>query len=126
MFDVHVLALDLAKRSFQVCGTARGGAVLFNRTVSRAKLGIAEHLIHQPGVQLVIVLDPEPGREEALAHEADLVLDLPLPRWRPAGRRTSRDRRPTAVPDRSGSSPRRAGAGHAAWQHRRDRHWPTR
>lgn len=38
MSDVHVLAIDLAKRSFQVCATARGGAVLFNRTVSRAKL----------------------------------------------------------------------------------------
>ena len=38
MPDVHVLAIDLAKRSFQVCGTDRGGAVLFNRTVSRAKL----------------------------------------------------------------------------------------
>ncbi len=38
MSDVHVLAIDLAKRSVQVCGTARGGAVLFNRTVSRAKL----------------------------------------------------------------------------------------
>jgi transposase len=38
MSDVHILAIDLAKRSFQVCATARGGAVLFNRTVSRAKL----------------------------------------------------------------------------------------
>lgn len=38
MSEVHVLAIDLAKRSFQVCATARGGAVLFNRTVSRAKL----------------------------------------------------------------------------------------
>ncbi len=38
MSDVHVLAIDLAKRSFQVCATDRGGAVLFNRTVSRAKL----------------------------------------------------------------------------------------
>jgi len=36
--DVHVLATDLAKRSFQVCATDRGGAVLFNRSVSRAKL----------------------------------------------------------------------------------------
>jgi len=26
MAEVHVLAIDLAKRSFQVCGTARGGA----------------------------------------------------------------------------------------------------
>lgn len=38
MSDVHILAIDFAKRSFQVCGTDRGGAVLFNRTVSRAKL----------------------------------------------------------------------------------------
>ncbi len=38
MSDVHVLAIDLAKRSFQVCATDRGGAVLFNRTVSRSKL----------------------------------------------------------------------------------------
>ncbi len=32
------MAIDLAKRSFHVCGTVRGGAVLFNRTVSRSKL----------------------------------------------------------------------------------------
>ena len=38
MTDVHILAIDLAKRGFQVCGTAVGGAVLFNRMVSRAKL----------------------------------------------------------------------------------------
>ena len=38
MSEVHILAIDLAKRSFQICATAPGGAVLFNRTVSRAKL----------------------------------------------------------------------------------------
>jgi transposase len=38
MSDVHVLAIDLAKRSFQVCATDRGGAVLFNRMLSRPKL----------------------------------------------------------------------------------------
>lgn len=38
MFQVHVLAIDLAKRSFQVCATAAGGAVLYNRTLSRTKL----------------------------------------------------------------------------------------
>lgn len=38
MSNVYVLAIDLAKRSFQVCATERGGAVLFNRTVSRARL----------------------------------------------------------------------------------------
>lgn len=29
MSEVHILAIDLAKRSFQVCATALGGAVLF-------------------------------------------------------------------------------------------------
>lgn len=38
MTDIQIIAIDLAKRSFQVCATAPGGAVLFNRTVSRAKL----------------------------------------------------------------------------------------
>jgi len=38
MTQVHILAIDLAKRSFQACGTDRGGAVLFNRVVSRARL----------------------------------------------------------------------------------------
>lgn len=38
MTDVYILAIDLAKRSFQVCATAPGGAVLFNRMVSRVKL----------------------------------------------------------------------------------------
>ncbi|EQB11424.1 IS110 family RNA-guided transposase [Sphingobium lactosutens] len=38
MADVHILAIDLAKRSFQVCATDPGGTVLFNRTVSRSKL----------------------------------------------------------------------------------------
>ncbi|WP_259666536.1 hypothetical protein [Rhizobium bangladeshense] len=34
----HILAIDLAKRSFQVCATDRGGAVLCNRVLSRARL----------------------------------------------------------------------------------------
>ena len=38
MTDVYILAIDLAKRSFQVCATDRGGAVIFNRMVSRSKL----------------------------------------------------------------------------------------
>ena len=38
MADIQILAIDLAKRSFQICATGPGGAVLFNRTVSRAKL----------------------------------------------------------------------------------------
>ncbi len=38
MANVHILAIDLAKRNFQVGATAAGGAALFNRMVSRAKL----------------------------------------------------------------------------------------
>ncbi len=38
MTEVHMLSIDLAKRSFQVCATDVGGAVLFNRMVSRSKL----------------------------------------------------------------------------------------
>jgi transposase len=38
MSNVYVLAIDLAKRSFQVCATECGGAVLFNRSVSRVRL----------------------------------------------------------------------------------------
>jgi len=38
MADIHILAIDIAKRSFQVCATDQGGAVLYNRVISRAKL----------------------------------------------------------------------------------------
>lgn len=37
MTNVHILAIDLAKRSFQICATSPGGTALLNRTVSRAK-----------------------------------------------------------------------------------------
>src|SRR5208282_6069766 len=49
------------------------------------RLGPGDAFVHQPGVQLVIALDTQARREEALAHEADLVLDLallPARRWR--------------------------------------------
>src|SRR5208282_6184653 len=42
------------------------------------RLGPGDAFVHQPGVQLVIALDTQARREEALAHEADLVLDLTL------------------------------------------------
>lgn len=38
MTQVHILAIDLATRSFQVYGTDGGGAALFNRLLSRARL----------------------------------------------------------------------------------------
>jgi hypothetical protein len=48
MTDVRILVINLAKHSFQICATAAGGAVLFNRMVSRAKLETA--LRDQPSV----------------------------------------------------------------------------
>lgn len=38
MSKVHVLAIDLEKTCFQECGPGRGGAVLFNRSVSRSSI----------------------------------------------------------------------------------------
>ena len=52
------------------------------------RLGPGDAFVHQPGVQLVVALDPQPRREEALADEADLVLDLAL---LPARRRRAGD-----------------------------------
>ena len=53
------------------------------------RLGPDDALVDEPGVQLAVALDLEPRREEALPHEADLVLDLAfLPaRSRRAGNR---------------------------------------
>ena len=42
------------------------------------RLGPGQAFVEQPGVQLVVALEPQPRREEALADEADLVLDLAL------------------------------------------------
>jgi hypothetical protein len=42
------------------------------------RFGVGDALIEQPGVHLVVGLEPQPGREEALTHEPDLVLDLTL------------------------------------------------
>ena len=53
------------------------------------RLGPGDAFVHEPGVQLVIALDAQARREEALAHEADLVLDLAL---LPARRRRAGDR----------------------------------
>jgi hypothetical protein len=53
------------------------------------RLGIADAFVEQPGVQLIVGLEPQPRRKEALAHEGDLVLDLSL---LPAGRRRAGNR----------------------------------
>ncbi|MEA2907485.1 MAG: hypothetical protein QOI12_4872 [Alphaproteobacteria bacterium] len=53
------------------------------------RLGVGDAFVEQPGVQFVKVLEPQPRREEAFAHQGDLVLDLPLlpARRRRAGHR---------------------------------------
>ena len=38
MSEVSILAIDLAKGSFQVCGVKADGAVMFNRSVTRPRL----------------------------------------------------------------------------------------
>ena len=38
MSEISILAIDLAKNSFQVCGVRAGGVVFFNRSVSRPRL----------------------------------------------------------------------------------------
>src|ERR1700745_467083 len=42
----------------------------------RMRLGVSDALVEQPGVQLVVALYSQPWREEALAHQANLVLHL--------------------------------------------------
>ncbi len=44
----------------------------------RVRAGIIDALLEQQGVQFVKVLDPQARREKSLAHQPDLVLDLPL------------------------------------------------
>src|ERR1700730_4537658 len=53
------------------------------------RLGVGDALVEQPGVQFVKVLEPQPRREEPLADQPDLVLDLTLlpARCRSAGDR---------------------------------------
>ena len=38
MSEISVLAIDLAKNSFQVCGVKADGVVVFNKSVSRSRL----------------------------------------------------------------------------------------
>src|SRR5271157_4156263 len=64
-----------------------------DRPLGPLRMGVrfrpGQTFIEEPGVQLVIALEPQPRREEAFAHEADLVLDLAL---LPARRRRASDR----------------------------------
>ena len=64
-----------------------------NRLLGPLRMGVrfrpGQTFIEEPGVQLVIALEPQARREEAFADEADLVLDLAL---LPARRRRAGDR----------------------------------
>src|SRR6185437_2719910 len=60
------------------------------------RLGPGDAFVHEPGVQLVVALEPQPRREEALTHESDLVLDLAL---LPAGGRIAELRLEQEVAD---------------------------
>jgi transposase len=75
MAEAYMLAIDLAKRSFQVCATDRAGSVLYNRTVSRAKL---EQLLESQAPCIVAMEACATshfwGRfARALGHEARLI-----------------------------------------------------
>src|SRR5579883_1386872 len=50
--------------------------------------GIRDAVVEEPRIQLLIAFEPQSRREEALADEPDLVLDLPL---LPAGGRRAGD-----------------------------------
>lgn len=47
---ISILAIDLAKGSFQVCAVGPDGAVVFNRAVSRTRL--ATLLADEPGLHM--------------------------------------------------------------------------
>jgi transposase len=74
MADTYILATDLAKRSFQVCATDRAGSVLYNRTMSQAKL---EQLLCEETARLVAMEACATGHfwgrhAEAMGHEVRL------------------------------------------------------
>src|SRR5512147_1730880 len=53
------------------------------------RLGVGDAAIEQQGIQLLVAGYPQPRREETLASQPDLVLDLPL---FPTGGRRARHR----------------------------------
>src|SRR6516162_7831213 len=77
--------------------TGRPTALLLERVPDRllallgmgVRSGPGEAFVDEPGVQILVALEPKPRCEEALAHQPDLVLDLAfLPaRRRRAGHR---------------------------------------
>lgn len=49
MTPINMLAIDLAKGSFQVCAIGRDGAVLYSRVLLRMRLTalLTEHILHR-------------------------------------------------------------------------------
>lgn len=52
MSQINLIAVDLAKNVFQVCGMSGSGKVMFNRQVRRQEL--AAFMAHQPAVEVVM------------------------------------------------------------------------
>ncbi len=79
MAAVPILAIDLTKRSFQVCATDRGGAVLFNRVVSRTKLqqDSKSEILAEP-VDLVHALMQDRDNADVPVRETPPIHDMPL------------------------------------------------
>jgi hypothetical protein len=53
------------------------------------RLGVGDAFVREPGIQLIVALEPQTWREEALARKPDLVLDLA---FLPARRRRAGNR----------------------------------
>lgn len=75
MADACIMAIDLAKRSFQVCAMDRAQSALYNRTMSRAKL---EQLLEGQDSCIVAMEACATShfwgrRAQALGHEVRLI-----------------------------------------------------
>ncbi len=79
----YLLAIDLGKRHFQVCGTDVGGKVLFNRPLSRPKL--MELLAGQPRAQVKGASTPSVHVSEIVPRVRQKLQSQP--RWRNHGGR---------------------------------------
>lgn len=78
MTDISILAIDLAKHSFQVCATTTEGVVIFNRKYSRPKL---QQLLSEYPVCLVAMEACATSHywgREALSHGHDVRLIPPI------------------------------------------------
>jgi transposase len=78
MTDVSILAIDLAKHSFQVCATTAEGVIVFNRKYTRGKL--SELLANHPTclVAMEACATSHYWGREAQGHGHDVKLIPPI------------------------------------------------